>query len=85
MEQDPIEHMHRLLIRLGADPQAVRTASNETRKAFGGEQVYLRRIDRDARDQDIKQALQAGHKPEVAAKLAGCSPATVRRRRSRWL
>lgn len=85
MEPDPLDHVRDLLMTFRVEPSAIRTAIAETRKRYGGEQVYLRRIDREARDQVIQTALQSGTSPEGAAKVAGCSPATVRRRRSSWL
>ena len=85
MEPDPLDTMRDYLMKFAVEPSAVRTAIAETRKQFGGASNYIRAIDRPARDADIRAALTAGKPVDAVAKLAGCSPATVRRRRSRWL
>ena len=81
---DPIASMARELHPLGVAAEIISTAANITRKEWGGSQAYIRAIDRPARDEAIRAALNQGMTPEAVARKTGASVATVRRRRSMW-
>lgn len=85
MAVDPIEDFARELKTSGVDVAIVRRVSAVVRARWGGAEVYIAAIDRATRDETAREALQAGASVAEAAKVAGCSPSTVRRRASRWL
>ena len=85
MHSDILDHARDELLTRGADPETVTAALAVVRQHWGGAECYILAIDRAARDEAARKALQAGASIEEAAKAAGCSPSTVRRRASRWL
>ncbi|NCA72718.1 MAG: hypothetical protein EOM91_22205, partial [Sphingobacteriia bacterium] len=82
---DPIEDMALELLTHGADAVLVRRVAGVVRARWGGAEIYIAAIDRASRDEAARAALDRGASILEAAKEAGCSPSTVRRRRSRWL
>lgn len=74
-----------LLKAAGIDSAIVQRVIRELRRRWGGDTPYIPQIDRDTRNETIKQALDTAQPIAVIAKKAGCSPATVRRKRSEWL
>lgn len=73
-----------VLHRAGVSADLLRAAMREVRQKWGTGEYYLAAIDRDDRDQIAREALQSGTSIQHAAEKAGCSPRTVRRRKSRW-
>lgn len=84
VEPDILADAQRELIQAGADPDAVQRALQAVRGRWGGSQVYIHAVDRESRDEAARAALQRGATIQEAAKVAGCSPSTIRRRRSDW-
>lgn len=85
MVDDPIGMMEHELRRRGVANSITREVAAAVRRIYGGGQVYIRAIDREGRDREIRAALARGLSPEETARQAGTSVATVRRRRSVWL
>lgn len=85
MVDDVLTDAERLLRGYAVENWVVRAVIQELRKSWGGGQVYIQAIDRPARDEAIRAALDQGLKPEQVARKTGASVATVRRRRSAWL
>ena len=54
------------------------------RQEWGGEEVYIPKEDREARNHVISEALRHGERLGEVAKKVGCSVATVRRVREEW-
>lgn len=73
------------LIAAGADGHLVRRVLSDVRKRWGGERIYLPKIDRSARNADICAAIERGEPPDAIADQVGVNPKTVRRRQSTWL
>ncbi len=82
---DPVSYMVEQLRRRGIPNEVTRQVAAAVRREFGGSQIYIRRLDRDGRDAEIKAALARGLSPEEAARQAKTSVSTIRRRRSSWL
>lgn len=82
--QDPLSDALEVLLRLGLDETICRQAIAMVRRRWGGEQCYIRAIDRTARDTTIRNALADGLPTSEVAERAAVSVATVRRRRSDW-
>ena len=72
------------LVKLGLDETLCRRALAETRRRWGGGQVYIPAHDRPARDAVIAAALADGLPARDAAARAQVSVSTVKRRRSEW-
>ena len=53
------------------------------RREFGGEAVYIQRIDRQSRNAIVQRELAAGRSIHAAAKAAGCSRGAARRSQDR--
>ncbi len=83
-EEDPLSMTKTLLLRHGVAPETARLVVSEVRRVFGGSQVYILAIDRSDRDEAAREALARGATLQEAARAAGCSPSTIRRRRSDW-
>lgn len=85
-ELDILAAADTLMRRHGIEPGTVRNIISKLREDYGGGQVYVRALDRPARDAEIQRLVEAGvQSSERIAKAAGTSVATVRRRRSAWL
>jgi len=82
---DPVSFVAAALIRNGIDTEIVRRVTGDARRVFGGSQVYIKVMDRPARDAEIKRLLGLGVSPEGVARHVKTSVSTVRRRRSDWL
>jgi transposase-like protein len=82
---DVLTDVRQELLREGLDAALIARAIARVRRRWGGSQTYVRAHDRAERDDHIRAALEAGHPIDAAAAQAGCSPATVRRRKSEWL
>jgi DNA-binding NarL/FixJ family response regulator len=74
-----------LMRRHGIEPGTVRNIISKLRADYGGGQVYVRALDRPARDAEIKNLLDKGVSVEGVARFAKTSVATVRRKKSQWL
>jgi transposase-like protein len=85
MALDIIDDVADGLASAGVDRALIMEVVRSIRQQWGGQQVYVRAIDRAQRDETIQAGLQAGVPVESIAEQAGCHPSTVRRRRSRWL
>lgn len=84
MEPDILSDLRERLQAASLDPAVVQRVILEARQVWGGEQVYVQAVDRESRDAVIRAALEKGLSPEEAAKRAGVSTRTVRRRQSSW-
>lgn len=85
MPEDILNDTASELLARGLPADAVQRALSEIRRRYGGSEVYVLAIDRQSRDEAAKAALQRGASIQEAARVAGCSVSTVRRRASRWL
>ena len=85
MTDDVLDHARRTLIERGLDPTTISQALREVRLHWGGTTCYILAIDRDERDRAACEALAQGASLAEAARAAGCSVSTIRRRRSNWL
>lgn len=81
---DPLADALAALVQLGLDETLCRRALAETRRRWGGGQVYIPAHDRPARDAVIDRALDAGLPVREVAARAQTSVSTVKRRRSEW-
>ena len=84
LSQDPLADALAALVQLGLDETLCRRALAETRRRWGGGQVYIPAHDRPARDAVIDRALDAGLPVREVAARAQTSVSTVKRRRSEW-
>jgi hypothetical protein len=84
MAVDALADMADALIAAGVEVVLVRRVTREVRVRWGGSQVYIHAIDRASRDETAREALARGASIQEAARVAECSPATIRRRRSEW-
>ncbi len=82
--RDPLADALDCLVKLGLDETLCRRALAETRRRWGGGQVYIPAYDRPARDAVIDRALDAGLPVREVAARAQTSVSTVKRRRSEW-
>ena len=82
--RDPLADALALLLELGLDETLCRRALAETRRRWGGGQVYIPAHDRPARAAVIDRALDAGLPVREVAARAQTSVSTVKRRRSEW-
>ena len=82
--RDPLSDALDCLVKLGLDETLCRRALAETRRRWGGGQVYIPAHDRPARDAVIDRALDAGLPVREVAARAQTSVSTVKRRRSEW-
>lgn len=74
------------LLRIsGVDQALIQRVIAELRRRWGGSADYIQRRDRATQDEVIKAALSQGRAINETAKAAGCSPRTIRRRKSEWL
>ena len=51
----------------------------ELRAEFGGDAVYITKLDRVARNQRVREVLSSGGSLRTAARIAGCARDTARR------
>jgi hypothetical protein len=84
MPEDPLDLTKTLLLQHGVEPETARLVVSEVRRVFGGSTAYILSIDRSDRDAAARAALARGASIQEAARAAGCSPSTIRRRRSGW-
>jgi hypothetical protein len=84
VEPDILHDTATELLARGLDRETVQRALSEIRRRYGGSETYVMGIDRAARDQAARAALARGASIQEAARAAGCSPSTIRRRRSDW-
>lgn len=82
---DVVSYMVHAMLRHDVDEAIVRRIATDTRKVFGGSQVYIKVLDRPQRDAEIRRLLEIGVSPEGVARHVKTSVSTVRRRRSLWL
>lgn len=73
------------LLARGLAREPVMSALREIRRRYGGAETYVCGIDRASRDEAAREALARGASLDEAARLAGCSTTTIRRRSSKWL
>jgi DNA-binding NarL/FixJ family response regulator len=72
------------LLKAGIPADVVIRTISAVRRDWGGVSEYVAKIDRQARDKAIADALTAGLPlPEIAAKVQ-CSVRTIRRRKSEF-
>lgn len=84
MQPDILDSVSAEISGLVTEQQA-RAVVSRLRAQWGGEAVYIQRIDRQARDSIIQRELAAGHSIHEAAKAAGCSPGAARRQAKDFL
>jgi len=65
-------------------PSIIQQVINTLRQRYGGERVFIPRIDRQTRNAAICADLQRGLSPEAVARQRGCSSSTVRRVGQEW-
>jgi hypothetical protein len=82
--EDILDDARTELTARGLPADAVCEALRAVRARWGGADCYILSIDRAARDQAAREALARGASIQEAAKQAGCSVSTVRRRASTW-
>ncbi|NCA72308.1 MAG: hypothetical protein EOM91_19995 [Sphingobacteriia bacterium] len=85
LETDILSDVRETMLRLGADEAPVVQAVRELRLRWGSQEIYVQSIDREQRDRTAREALARGASLDEAARLAGCSTTTIRRRSSKWL
>jgi Mor family transcriptional regulator len=85
MALDVIDEVANELASAGVERALILEIVRSIRQQWGGQQVYVRAIDRAQRDAAIRDALHAGSQITEIAEQVGCHPSTVRRRKSRWL
>ena len=85
MASDVLDDARALLTSANVSEATITRIVGELRHRWGGQQVYIRGIDRAAQNATIRRALAAGADAHQAAKAAGVSASTVRRRRAQWL
>ncbi len=78
MQPDILDEMANQLSGLVTEKQA-RAIVARLRREWGGESIYVQKLDRQARDATIRRELAAGHSVCEAAKAAGCSTGAARR------
>jgi DNA invertase Pin-like site-specific DNA recombinase len=83
-ESDILSDLRERLLAAGLDRHIVQRVVLEARQFWGGQQVYVQAVDRENRDAVIRAALEKGLSTEEAARRAGVSARTVRRRQSSW-
>ena len=69
----------------GVAPGIVAEVSAIIRREYGGGQAYIRRWDREGRDQRIEELLDRGASTRAIAKATGMHASSIRRKRSAWL
>ena len=84
-EPDPIDYARELLTGERVDPAIITRICRAARLRFGGTETYIRQRSPLETDRAIRAALEAGLPTDRAARLAGVSSSTIRRRRARWL
>jgi pyrroline-5-carboxylate reductase len=87
-DADILDDVVELLTAAGVAADVAHDAIAAARQRWGGGSVYIRRIARRSRDEQIQQGLQQGKTVEVMAKTVGCCRTTVsavKRKRSKWL
>jgi DNA-binding NarL/FixJ family response regulator len=82
---DPVSFVAAAMLRNDVDPEIVRRVTTDARKAFGGSRVYVKALDRETRDREIRRLLELGASPAAIARHVETSVSTIHRRRSRWL
>jgi len=82
---DVLDDCRDLLTGANVPEGTVSRIVGELRHRWGGSQCYIRATDRAERDATIRRALESGADAHQAARAAGVSPSTVRRRRAQWL
>jgi DNA-binding NarL/FixJ family response regulator len=73
-----------LLIQKGVEESIIEWVINELRQRYGGDRVFIPKIDRPTRNQRIAADLQQGIPHKQIARQRGCSPATVSRISREW-
>ena len=85
MVPDVVSFIEGELRKRGIEPSVCRAVSAAARAEFGGGQHYIRAVDRETRDARAAELVKLGASARTVAKAVGVHPATVRRKRSRWL
>ena len=78
MQPDILDSVSAEISGLVTEQQA-RAIVGRLRREWGGESIYVQRIDRQARNAIVQRELAAGHSVCEAAKAAGCSRGAARR------
>jgi hypothetical protein len=76
---DVLSDTAQALIAAGLDAGEVRAVIRAQRERWGGSAVYVRAIDREERESEIRAAVRRGVSLRQAAQVVGCSDDTVRR------
>lgn len=85
MGADLVAVMVEELRRRGVENETTRQVAATIRKQFGGGAVYIRALDREARDARAEELTRLGASAKLVARETGLHPATIRRKRSGWL
>ena len=78
MQPDILDSVSAEISGLVSEHQA-RAIVGRLRLEFGGNQVYIQKLNRQARNAIVQRELAAGHSIHAAAKAAGCSRGAARR------
>ncbi len=73
-----------LLAKHQVAPSIIQQVINTLRQRYGGERVFIPKIDRQTRNQQITEDTQRGLSPEAIARRRGCDPKTVRSVQRTW-
>lgn len=65
-------------------PSIIRQVIGTLRQRYGGDRVFIPKIDRPTRNEQIVTDRRHGLSPETIARKRGCSPTTVRRVCQEW-
>ncbi|MCP5197513.1 MAG: helix-turn-helix domain-containing protein [Gammaproteobacteria bacterium] len=79
MTQDLLTDAGCLLRQNGVAEEVIARVLNELRHRYGGDRPFIPKIDREARNRAIAEAVERGLPPRTIAQHHGCSPDTVRR------
>lgn len=81
---DLLTEAGQLLSQQGVADSVIETVIHELRWRYGGDRVFIQKIDRQRRNQAIAADLAVGMSPEVVARRRQCGSATVYRVRHTW-
>ena len=75
---DLLTEAEHLLTQQGVAEGVIERVIHELRLRYGGDRPFIRKLDRDQRNQGIAADLAAGLPVEMVAHRRSCSPRTVR-------
>jgi DNA invertase Pin-like site-specific DNA recombinase len=84
MTADLLADCGELLTRYQVAPTIIQRVITELRYRYGGDRVFIPKIDRASRNQRIADGFHQGDSLSEIARNAGCSTSTVRRISQEW-